>query len=130
MSDAHVAGLSEEEFENRKRQIAIELFEQTKVFMQTDDLLNRTVIGLIQAVTDNIKANPKLFESESSASIDDLVRQMKTATGVGGDKSGADIFGGGVLSSIADFIHSIGDFIKGEKDFILQIIRLIFCGCK
>jgi hypothetical protein len=123
-------GLTEQEFDLRKRQVAIELFEQTKTFMQTDDLLNRAVIELVQAVTANVKANPKLFESQSSASIDDLIKQMRSATGQAGDKTGADISGGGVLGDIADFLHAIGDFIKGEKDFIMDIIRLIFCGCK
>ena len=123
-------GLSEQEFDQRKRQIAIELFEQTKTFMETDNLLNRAIIDLVQTVSANIKANPKLFESESSATIDDLIKQMRSATGQSGDKSGGDITGGNILGDIADFIHAIGDFIKGEKDFIMQIIRLIFCGCK
>lgn len=130
MADIGTGGLSEQEFDQRKRQIAIELFEQTKTFMQADDQLNRAVIDLVQAVAANIKANPKLFEAQSSASIDDLIKQMRAATGQDGDKTGADIVGGGILGDIADFIHSIGDFIKGEKDFIMQIIRLIFCGCK
>lgn len=129
MTDAHVIGLSEDEFERQKRSVAIELFMQTKVFMETDHQVNLAVIDLIKTVTDNLKANPKLFDTESSASIDDLVRQMKASTGTG-DMSGADIIGGGILNSIAEFIHSIGDFIKGEKDFILQIIRIIFCNCK
>lgn len=130
MADAAASGLSEQEFDQRKRYIAIELFEQTRTFMQTDDQLNRSVVDLVQTITANIKANPKFFEGAGSTSVDDLIRQMRAATGQDGDKSGADIAGGVGLPDIADFINAISDFIKGEKDFIMQIIRLIFCGCK
>lgn len=130
MAEIGTAGLSEQEFDQRRRHIAIELFDQTRTFMQTDDQLNRAMIDLVQTVAGNIKANPKFFEAGSSVSVDDLLRQMRAAAGQEGDKSGADIVGGAGLPDIADFINAISDFIKGEKDFIMQIIRLIFCGCK
>ncbi len=63
-----------------------------------------------------------------SSNVDEVIRAMKQAMEAGG-KDG-DITGAGLFGDIGEFIGAIGDFLKSEKPFFFDILKLLLCGCK
>ena len=116
------------EFEQRKNEALAILLEESVRFVKTDGDVNDLLKELLAAIVEQAKKNPgALFSSRGD--IDELVSALKARGEGGTGVSGGDIVGEGILDDIANFILKLGDIFNKEKDFFLQIIKLIICGC-
>ena len=115
-------------YEKKKNEIKLALFSEALAFTKIDNAINTSLKDLLECIVDYIKKNPTAFDS-GKGEIQDLITALN-AKESSTDIKGGDIIGGGInLQDIADFIKSISGFIKDEKDFFLQIIKWIICGC-
>ena len=113
------AGISHEEFEGRRREIALRLLQRTDELLAWDLKFNDQITELVRIMIEQMRANPRLLES--GASVEDLVKELDAR--VQGGVTGADIRGGDILGVLWDTIKGI---VTGEKDLIVRIIEHIF----
>jgi len=121
------------EWENEQIEMKKKLFKHVETFLEFDASANNLMLDILRLVKDNFEKDPNAFNSESN--FKELLKELQTKetklSGKDNDIEGSDIVGGGVLQDIIDFIKAISiDLIKEEKEFFMQIIKLIFCGCK
>ena len=120
-------------YEERKREIALELFSEALAFTKIDNAINNSFKDLLGIIVDNVKNDPD-FTGSSKSDINKIANALKKKNDKdetqGGDVTGGDIVGGD-LQDVLDFIKELGlsGILKDEKDFFLEIIKLIFCGC-
>jgi hypothetical protein len=95
-------------------------------FLALDTELTKNLVRITGSLADFIQQNPRIFESGlDPKDLEGILNELRSR-GAGGDVSG----GAGItLQDLADFIKQISGFIDSEKQFFLQIIKLIFCGC-
>lgn len=113
------------EFELQRMAALSELLKHALRFAEQDIEANGYVLRLAKVAVEHAEKHPETVFTGSRANIDELVAALK-----GGGTTGADIVGG---DTIDDIIKIIDELIKlltgGEKDFWLQIIKLVLCGC-
>ena len=115
--------------EQQKREALGALLKEAVRFTGIDNDINELVRDLFATIVSEIKKNPEAAFS-SKTETDALLRALKTKEGTGA--TGGDITGAIDFSDVIDLIDKLGGgkLIADEKDFFLQIIKLIFCGCK
>ena len=113
------AGISQADFEAQRRVIALSILEKADQFIAWDLKFNEHLSNLAEELVKQLKANPRILESQSS--LRDALRDIQ-ASGKGPDLAGGDILGGDVLDEIWGVIK---DILTGEKDFVKEIIKQI-----
>jgi hypothetical protein len=117
----------------QKKQEALEfLLDQSLRFVETDNNINKLVEQLLGVLVQQLQKNPSAVLS-NGGDIDALVSALRARSEggpIGPGVSGGDIVGGLGWSDIVDTIRALEGFLKGEKAFVMDILRLIFCGCK
>lgn len=121
-----------EAWEDEKIEMKRKLFVHVENFLKFDADANGLMLDILKLVKVNFEKNPNAFNSDNN--LKELLQEIKAKnakdTDKGADVKGGDIIGGNALSDIIEFIKSISiDLIAKEKEFFLQIIKLIFCGC-
>jgi len=114
-------GITQEDFESRRRLIALQLLERTDQFMEWDLKFNNHISELASVLIEHVRRNPKILESSSN--LQDIVRDLNAKAGQGPDVSGGDVRGGDVWD---DAWGIIKDMLTGEKDLVIKIITQIF----
>ncbi len=105
------------------------LFREALQFTRHDNRINDSLASLMETVAAHVKENPKAA-FDSGKGLEDVLRELKAVrTAAGAGTTGGDTIGGSAISDIIDLINGIVGVLKDEKDFFLQIIKLIFCGC-
>lgn len=120
-------------YEEKVNEIKLALLSEALAFAKIDNAINTGLKDLLENLVEYVKKNPNAFDSGSSdiQNIMTMLDAKSSSSSSSSDTKGGDIIGGGVsLQDVADFIKSIAGFIKDEKDFFLQIIKWIICGCK
>jgi hypothetical protein len=116
-------------YEEQKNEVAMALFRQALLFAETDNEINKSFASLMGTMAAYVKENPKAA-FDSGKGLEDVLRELKAVrTAAGAGTTGGDTIGGSPISDVIDLIEGIADVLKDEKDFFLQIIKLIFCGC-
>jgi hypothetical protein len=95
---------------------------------ENDLKLTGAVASIVDTLAHEIAKNPKAFFSGGGGDADALVAALRAREG-GPGVSGGDIVGGLDWKDIVDTINSLSGFLKDEKAFVMDILRLIFCGC-
>lgn len=119
-------------WEDEKIEMKRKLFGHVEVFLKFDAKANETLLDFVNIVKNNFEKDPSSFHSDTN--LRELLRELKSkkcnCEEKQNDLTGNDIIGEFSFSDIVDFIKAIGiDLISKEKDFFMEIIRLIFCGC-
>jgi hypothetical protein len=119
-------------WEDEKIEMKRKLFKHVETFLIFDAQANSLMLDILKLVKQNFERDPNAFHSDSN--LKEILRELKAKGDKGSDADsdikGGDIVGGGALQDIIDFIKTISvDLIAKEKDFFMQIIKLIFCGC-
>ena len=122
MADARGIGLAEEQ----KNRLANAMAVAAGEFLTADTELMRSVVQITGALAKYVQEHPAVFETGSDPKDIDAILDALRSRGVGGDVSGGASVS---LQDIADFIKNISGLVDSEKQFFLQIIKLIFCGC-
>ena len=111
------SGLSQQDFEGRRREIALSLLQEAHRFMVLDNDINASIARLMNVVVEYIERNPRVIESQQD--MEQLVRDLNARFTTGEGMAGGDILGGGFLQDFWDFVK---DLLKDEKAFIEEII--------
>jgi hypothetical protein len=120
--------------EREKLELTSKCILATDNFLDFDTLFNRKVLEVFDVVLAAAKSVPPstAFRSERN-NLDELIDALIKKRAEGGFSGGA---GGDVVGGAADWIEdlerivkALSGVVKEEKDFFLQIIKLIFCGC-
>lgn len=119
-------------WEDEKIDMKRKLFKHVETFLEFDASANSLMLDMLKLVKGNFEKDPNVFNSDNN--LRELLQEMKTKENKGTDKGsdikGSDIIGGNAIQDVIDFIKSISiDLIAKEKEFFMQIIKLIFCGC-
>ncbi len=119
-------------WEDEKIEMKRKLFKHVETFLEFDASANSLMLDMLKLVKGNFEKDPSVFNSDNN--LKELLQELKTKENKGSikgsDIKGGDIIGGGALQDIIEFIKSISiDLIAKEKEFFMQIIKLIFCGC-
>jgi hypothetical protein len=118
-------------WEDEKIDMKRKLFKHVETFLEFDASANSLMLDMLKLVKGNFEKDPNVFNSDNN--LRELLQEMKTKENKGSDKGdikGSDIIGGNAIQDVIDFIKSISiDLIAKEKEFFMQIIKLIFCGC-
>ncbi|MDP1632448.1 MAG: hypothetical protein Q8L66_13615 [Caulobacter sp.] len=112
-------GITHEEFEGRRREIALRLLQRTDELLVWDLKFNDQITELVRIMLDQMRANPRLMETNSD--LQALIKELEARAQ--GGASGADIVGGDFLGELWDTIKGI---VTGEKELIVRIIEHIF----
>jgi hypothetical protein len=123
---------SSQSWEDEKIEMKRKLFTHVETFLKFDAKANEVLLDFINIIKNNFEKDPSSFKSDTN--LRELLRELKSKKCNCDDKqndlTGNDIAGEFSIGDIIDFIKSIGiDLISKEKDFFMEIIRLIFCGC-
>lgn len=112
-----LTGLSQVEFEAQRRAVALSILKKTDEFIAWDLRFNQHLSNLAEELVKQLKANPRIIESNTG--IRDLLRELQAEKGQGSGITGGDILGGDAWDDIWGIIK---DMLTGEKDFIKDII--------
>lgn len=115
-----VAGITLEQFESRRREIALRLLAKSDEFVAWDLEFNKHISELAGILVEHAKRNPKILESNDG--LQDIIRDFEKKTGQNPGVSGGDFIGGNAWEDVWGVIK---DILTGEKDFIKEIIRHI-----
>ena len=111
-------GISQIEFEEQRRVIALDILKQANTFIAWDLAFNKHVSDLAEELVKQLKANPKVMASNTQ--LADILKDIRSDKGMGtSDISGGDFTGGNAWDDIWGVIKEI---LTGEKDFIKEII--------
>lgn len=117
--------------EQKKKEALGLLLDQTVLFVKSDVQMVGLLEELLRALVQQVQKDPSVILSGGGdVDIEALLNALRSKAGGGPGVSGGDIVGGSVWSNIVDTIHALEGFLKDEKKFIMDILRLIFCGCK
>ena len=96
---------------------------------RNDEKITGSVSAIVDTLAQEIAKDPKAFFLNQSSDADALVAALKAKTEGGPGVSGGDVVGGLGWSDVVDTIKALEGFLKDEKNFVMEILRLIFCGC-
>jgi len=119
----------DDRLEQKKIEALAILLDESVRFVKIDGDINDLLKQLLGAVVEQVKKDPGAAFS-SKGDIDALVSALKAKSEGGTGISGGDIVGGTLIDDIIQLIGALVSVLKDEKAFFMQIIRLIFCGCK
>ncbi|HEX8365137.1 MAG TPA: hypothetical protein VF603_07625 [Allosphingosinicella sp.] len=108
------SGISAADFESRRREIALGMLAQSERFMDLDNQINENFVRITGAIADFFAERP------------DALRSGLDAGSRLGDEAGEMAPGGFEGSGVIDTVlGTIGDVLKGEKEFIQRIVSRI-----
>lgn len=113
-----IVGLSQAEFESKRRAVALSILQKTDEFIAWDLRFNEHLSNLAEELINQLKSDPRLLKSKS-----DILDQLKTMQAERAQHPGTaegDLSGADVLSDMWDIIK---DILKSEKEFIKDIIK-------
>jgi len=116
----------------QKKEALAKLIDHGLDITNSDAIIVRSVAKIMTTLANEVEKRPQDFFSNGGSDIQALVTALKksdpgsTAAGV----SGGDIVGALSWSDVVDTIKALEGFLKDEKGFVMDILRLIFCGCK
>ena len=105
-------GLSASDFEARRREIALSMLMQSERFMDLDNQINENFVRITRSIADFIAERPEVLRSSLGAT--GLDGKIDTETG--------GFEGSGRVDTV---LGTIGDVLKGEKEFIQRIVSRI-----
>lgn len=120
--------------EREKLELTSKCIHATGDFLEFDTIFNRKVLEVFDVVLAAAKSVPPstAFRSERN-NLDELIDALmkKRAEGGFSGVTGGDIAGGAAdwIEDLERIVKALSGVVKEEKDFFLQIIKLIFCGC-
>jgi hypothetical protein len=118
--------------EREKLELTSQCIWATDQFFRFDALFNNKVLDVFDVVLAAAKNAPAsaAFRSEKSG-LDEIIDVLvkKRAEGDIGGVKGGDIVGSDWIDDLERIVKALSGVVKEEKDFFLQIIKLIFCGC-
>lgn len=113
--------MTKEEFEGRRREIALGMLETTHDILKWDRDFNKNITAIAEILVAELKKNPDVFKN--SGNVRDLLNELAARTPGGKDSSGSDTTGGDVWD---DILKAIVGILTGEKELIVRIIEKIF----
>jgi hypothetical protein len=96
---------------------------------ENDLKITGAVASIVDTLAQEVAKRPRDFFSSGSGDADALVAALRARGEGGPGVSGGDIVGGLDWKDIVDTINGLAGFLKDEKAFVMDILRLIFCGC-
>ncbi|HEY4112699.1 MAG TPA: hypothetical protein VGM17_01450 [Rhizomicrobium sp.] len=119
------ADLTKEKFEQEKLEALSAFLKNARNFMEHDEAMNREILKAFSAAVAEYIKNPGV-QTSGGGNIDALINALKARSAGEMGPTGGDIVGGDWFTDLMDAIIKS---LASEKDFIMGIIRLIFCGC-
>lgn len=115
--------------EREKLELTSQFIESTGIFLKADADYNTKMLEVLDIVIAAAKSAPPsaAFRSDKS-SLDEIIEVLIKKRAEGGI-TGGDIVGGDWIDDLDRIVRALSGVVKEEKDFFLQIIKLIFCGC-
>lgn len=129
MADEPPKSAADHRNEEQLNALRVQLLNKVALFLDSDLQLVQGLAKLMDVVAQHAQKNPEALFA-GTPNIDEVLRTLKNAMEEKTGEKRDDILGGGLFGDIGDFIESIGDFLKSEKPFFLDILRLLLCGCK
>lgn len=115
-------GMTQEQFESKRREIALRLLEKTDQFLEWDLKFNNHISELAGVLVEQIKRNPRILESNGK--LEDIIRDLNAkAASSGPGVAGGDVIGGNVWDDIWGVIKEL---LLGEKEFIEKLLSKLF----
>lgn len=114
--EKNLKGLSQIEFEEQRRVLAIDILGQAKEFIAWDLEFNKNISDLATELVKQLKQNPKVMSGNTD--IHEVLKDMKLGQS-GNEFLGGDFFGANAWDDIWSVIKEI---LTGEKDFIKEIV--------
>jgi hypothetical protein len=118
-----------ERLEQQKKEALGAVLDLAVKITRNDEKITGSVAMILDALAHEVAKNPTSFFSNGGSDIHALVTALKAKSESGPGVSGGDIVGGLSWSDIVDTIKALEGFLKDEKAFVMDILRLIFCGC-
>ena len=119
--------------EREKLELTSSCIHATQDFFGFDKNFNVKILEVFDVVIAAAKSAPPETFRSSSGNLDELINVLtkkREESGSGG-LTGGDIVGGADwIDDLDRIVKALSSVVKEEKDFFLQIIKLIFCGCK
>jgi hypothetical protein len=115
--------------EQQKTEALGALLDLAVKITRNDEKITGAVATIVDNLAQEIAKDPKAFFLNGSSDADALVAALKAKAAGGSGVSGGDIAGGLGWSDVVDTIKALEGFLKDEKQFVMEILRLIFCGC-
>ena len=117
--------------EREKLELTSTFIGATADFTRFDGEFNRRVLETFDVVLAAAKSAPAggAFRSERSGIDEIIIELLKKRAEGGPGVAGGDVVGGDWIDDLERIVKALSGVVKEEKDFFLQIIKLIFCGC-
>lgn len=116
--------------EREKLEATREWLHLSLQFGNFDAAFNNKMLEVLDIVIAAAKSNPGAIFRSDKSNIDEVINALdKIKRSEGGDVTGGDIVGADWIDDLKRIIEALSGVVKEEKDFFLQIIKLIFCGC-
>lgn len=117
--------------EREKLELTSNCIHATQEFFVFDTRFNGKILEVFDVVLAAAKSAPPDTFRSSRGNLDELISVLKKKREEGGSGglSGGDIVGGDWIDDLDRIVKALSSVVKEEKDFFLQIIKLIFCGC-
>jgi hypothetical protein len=125
-NDATTEHKPSDTLEEAKKQALIHFLEDVRNFMEHDRGMNGLFQRVLTVAVEVVEKDPRAAFS-GTADINAIVSALNAKSE--GDISGSDIVGASPIGDVIDLIKELIDVLGKEKEFFLQIIKLIFCGC-
>jgi hypothetical protein len=114
------SGLSPQDFEAKRREIALEILEEAKRFFALDNEINANLVRITGAMARYVEEHPGVFAAEGN--IEQAIKDIDARLSQAPKTSGGDVTGAGVFDEILGIIKEV---LLGEKEFIKDIIKQI-----
>jgi hypothetical protein len=122
-----------ETLEREKVKLSIDLATAASQFVDMDHIFNNMLLKAFNLVIEAIEKNPDIVVDSNRTDLDAAIAQLEkqpeqcTEPGI----EGGDIVGGAAdwIEDLERIVKALTGVVQDEKDFFLQIIKLIFCGC-
>lgn len=108
----------------RLEEIKLEMAEEALKFVKWDNSLNDELLKIMKVISEEVANNPGMLTDGSDA----LSAALRDPGNPKPDPS-TDVTGGSDIGRLIDLIRGLLDPLGAEKDFFMDIIRLVFCGC-
>jgi hypothetical protein len=117
--------------EREKLELTSSCIHATQDFFAFDTSFNGKILEVFDVVLAVAKSAPPDSVRSSRSNLDELIAVLtkKREEGGSGGLTGGDIVGADWIDDLDRIVKALSSVVKEEKDFFLQIIKLIFCGC-